>query len=96
MKKIIFSLILLSSIAFAQSAMYKGGYPICMSEQHLDDWTSFSVDGDKESMLAYYGSKCIKSVDAVRVSAIDTHMMSGKVSFVYRGTRLWGYYEGIE
>lgn len=96
MKKVFLGLVLLTSIVFAQSGMYKGSYPICMSEQYLDDWTSFSVDGDKESMLAYYGTKCIMSTDAVRVSAINTHMLSGKVSFIYKGTRLWGYYEGIK
>ena len=96
MKKVFLGLILSTSIVLAKSGMYKGNYPICMSEQYLDDWTSFSVDGDKESMLSYYGSKCIKSTTAVRVSAIDTHIMSGKVSFIYRGTRLWGYYEGTQ
>ena len=97
MKKIILALLLISQVAFALNATYKGNkYALCMSEQYLDDWTGFIHDKDTESMKAYFGSKCIMLKRPVKVSGVDSHVFSGTASFIYKGQRLWGYYEGIE
>jgi len=97
MKKIIIALLIVSQSVFALSANYKGDkYALCMSEQYLSDWTGFIVDKDKASIKAYFGSKCIMLKHSVRVSAVDSHLFSGTVSFVYKGQKLWGYLEGIE
>ena len=97
MKKVVFILFLMSQSVFALSATYHGEkYALCTSEQYLDDWTGFINDKDKSSITSYFGSKCIMLKNSVSVSSIDTHMLSGTVSFFYKGHKFWGYMEGIE
>ena len=97
MKKIILTLLILSQSVFALNATYHGEtYALCTSEQYFDNWSTFINDGDRSSMEAYFGTKCIMLKNSIQVSSVDAHIFSGKVSFFYKGQKFWGYMEGIE
>jgi len=93
--KIVFAIMLIVSAVFGMNGTYKSSkYPFCSSSQYLDDWTGFTTAGDKDSMRAYFGTKCFQLTEDIKVSNIKLNW--GKATFFYKGYKLHGYREGVQ
>ena len=90
-----FIFLILSQVLFASNNTYQSTvYVFCDSKKALDAWTQFDIANDIASKKAYYGKKCFQLQEDISVSGVETHW--GKVSFYYKGYKVWGYREGIK
>ena len=90
-------LLVVSTSAYAMRATTTDRCVACLTEQHLDDMTSFVAAGDKASFGAYFQSqKCFKFKPGIDVTVTKMPgMFGGKAEAVYNGIKFWTYREGL-
>jgi hypothetical protein len=77
------------------AAVTVSGYPACSTEQQLDDFISFVIAKDTDSMQAYLDSKkCVRLKDGVRVTILKYG--SSVHRFAYKGVKLWAVSDALK
>lgn len=77
------------------AAVTASGYPACSTERLLDDFMSFVVANDTDSMQAYLDSKkCIRLKGGVRVTILKYGPSVHR--FAYQGVKLWAMSEALK
>lgn len=80
------------AIEIASVALYKGGFPVCISESLLDRWTN----GDMSSRIPMLNKYCYVVDFDREVSHVKSHG-NNKVSFDYLDKgEFYGYEDGIK
>ncbi len=90
-------LLVVSTSAYAMRATTTDRCVACLTEQYLDDMTSFSIAGDKASFGAYIQTrKCFLLKTGIDVTVTKMPgMFGGKAEAVYKGVKFWTYREGL-
>jgi len=103
MKRILYVFVLLafllvvSTSAHAMRATTTDRCVACLTEQYLDDMTSFVAAGDKASFGAYFKTrKCFQFKPGIDVTVTKMPgMFGGKAEAVYNGIKFWTPREGL-